>query len=80
MIILSQDKTNIFNFDNITQIFLGYIEENGECSINCETVKGEIEILGTYSSSKRAKEIFAEIIAFYTRNEDKNKVFRMLNT
>lgn len=33
--------------------------------------------LGTYKTEERAKEVLQQIIGFYIRTQDENKVFRM---
>lgn len=57
MIIVSQDKNKIINFDNIVHIF---ISDN---SISYGVMSGTgANDLGTYATEERAKEVLQEII------------------
>ena len=60
MIIVSQDKTEIINFNQIEEIYVSdkYISVNFGLSNN--------EVLATYSTEERAKEVLQEIIERYT--------------
>lgn len=61
MIIVSQDKDWIFNFDNATSI--GIDEENILKIIN---TAGKWNILGKYKTRERAKEVLQEIVQKYS--------------
>jgi hypothetical protein len=67
MIIVSQDKKKIINFDNLTQVYITHCEEdNTGYFIRFETVDSLYEDLGEYSTEDRAKEVLEEIIERYT--------------
>lgn len=67
MIIVSQDKKKIINFDNLTQVYITRCEEdNTGYFIRFETVDSLYEDLGEYSTEDRAKEVLEEIIERYT--------------
>lgn len=72
MIIVSQDKDKILNYNNITQIYIGYAENNKKRSIRCETLTDTHVVLGKYETEERAKEVLQEIIKIYEccRNKD----------
>ena len=62
MIIVSQDKQRIVNFDNITQIYITFCEEdNPYYWIRFETVDSLYENLGYYETEERAEEVLKEI-------------------
>jgi len=73
MIIVSQDKEDIINLDNIKMII---VDEN-IVGIDVNFAKADFYEIGSYESEERAKEVLQEIINFYIMNEFKNKVFRM---
>ena len=56
MIIVSQDKSEIINFDKVQDIYVSgrYISLNFELNNN--------EVVGTYETEERAKEVLQEII------------------
>lgn len=65
MIIVSQDKDKIFNFNNLTQLYITSMtiyEEGTEYEIRCETVDSLYDTIGTYKTEERAKEVLQEII------------------
>ena len=62
MIIVSQDKTKIVNFDNLTQIYITQDEEETATFIRYETVDSLYDDLGEYKTEERAKEVLQEII------------------
>lgn len=67
MIIVSQDKKRIVNFDNLTQVYITHCEEdNTGYFIRFETVDSLYEDLGEYATEERAKEVLQEIIERYT--------------
>ena len=64
MIIVSQDKDEIVNFDNIGKIYIDY--SNGNYEVSCTDIKGcYLTRLGEYKTEERAKEVLQEIIEFY---------------
>lgn len=65
MIIVSQDKTKIVNFDNLTQIYITQDEEEKSYFIRYETVDSLYDDLGEYKTEERAKEVLAEITEFW---------------
>lgn len=71
MIIVSQDKKTILNFDNVVSIYVirdAFSEEKGLKNYNIDySTNDEINIvIGTYATEKRAKEVLQEIIKSYT--------------
>lgn len=60
MIIVSQNKEEIVNFDNVANI---YVTE--ACSIVAPLINGGIVELGNYPSLDRAKEVLEEILEYY---------------
>jgi len=69
MIIVSQDKDKIFNFNNLTQIYITTDEEETEYEIRCETVDSLYDTLGVYETEERAKEVLQKIINIFTNEE-----------
>ncbi len=65
MIVLSQDKDKIVNFDNLTQVYITQDEEKSAYFIRFETVDSLYDDLGEYKTEKRAKEVLQEIISKY---------------
>ena len=64
MLILSQDKEKIINFDNVIQIYINtYANEYPD--ISCDTVELLNINLGDYKTLERAKEVLQEIIKEY---------------
>lgn len=63
MIIISQDKEKIINFNNITQIYI--TQDEGTYYIRYETVDSLYYDLGIYATEERAKEILLEIAHTY---------------
>lgn len=73
MIIVSQDKERIVNFNNIQDI---RIEEYGThiktkkiYKIFSGNFEGYVSLLGTYETKERAKEVLQEIIKEYKATE-----------
>lgn len=60
MIIVSQDRKKIFNFDNISII---HIMDNNKIWVDTEKTCNN---LGTYKTEERAKEVLQEIINKYS--------------
>ena len=65
MIIVSQDKTKIVNFDNLTQVYITQDEEETANFIRYESVDSLYEDLGEYKTEERAKEVLQEIVSKY---------------
>ena len=65
MIIVSQDKEKIVNFDNLTQVYITQDEEETAYFIRYETVDSLYDDLGEYKTEERAKEVLQEIISKY---------------
>ena len=65
MIIVSQDKTKIVNFDNLIQIYITQDEEETANFIRYESVDSLYDDLGEYKTEERAKEVLQEIIKSY---------------
>ena len=72
MIIISQDKCEIINFDNVFRL---YVEDwsNREIENNCFCIKAEVPsdnmmwtVLGEYKTEERAKEVLQEITRKYS--------------
>ena len=61
MIIVSQDKGKIINFDNMTQVYITFDEDDDDVCIRTETVDSLYEDLGYYKTEARAKEVLQEI-------------------
>lgn len=64
MIIVSQDKSRIFNFNNINEIYI-----DGERAIRCEKINETYEDLGIYKTKERAKEVLKEIVMLFKDEE-----------
>ena len=65
MIIVSQDKAEIVNFENVVTMRLGY---NGKHIVRAEN-KDKVCELGEYATEKRAKEVLQEIIKAYIESK-----------
>ena len=66
MVIVSQDKGKIINFDNMTQVYITFDEGDDDVYIRTETVDSLYEDLGYYKTEARAKEILQEIVEKYS--------------
>ena len=71
MVILSQDKQKIINFENLSEIYVTryssypYKNDEEECySLRSATPNGEYENLGKYATEERAKEVLLEIVTY----------------
>ena len=68
MIIVSQDKRKIINFNNVIDIIINKYANT--CSdITCCTLKDFEITLGEYDTEERAKEVLQEIIKAYIENK-----------
>lgn len=71
MIIVSQDKTKIINFENLIEIYITqdemylYQDDEEKYYLRREAVGGIYENLGKYDTEERAKEVLQEIIKAY---------------
>ena len=71
MIIVSQDKNVIINFDNITTIGSGTDYGTKKKIIICvNTLGGEHFSIGQYDTEERAKEVLQEIVNRYKNWEN----------
>lgn len=64
MIIVSQDKEQIINLDNVTRFFIeDFSEEGDDFGIGADTNSAESQCwdLGYYKTEERAKEVLQEI-------------------
>ena len=79
MIIVSQDKYNILNFDTTVNIGVEEITTlNDIVQISAQT-NGNTIILGKYETEERAKEILQEIVNKYRQyNLDNDKLVTLL--
>lgn len=74
MIIESQDKDGIINFDNVITIRLSIdFETKKRTIIYVDTVGDEHFSIAEYKTEERAKEVLQDIIGFYIRTEEKIK-------
>ena len=62
MIIVSQDKEEIINFDNITKI----AQKDGKIGISNKVFDSNYEEIGKYKTKERAEEVLQEIISKYS--------------
>lgn len=74
MIIVSQDKEKIINFENLVEIYINKDDEEEYYYLRCESVCGLYEDLGKYSTEERAKKVLRKMIQFKYVS---NKVFEM---
>ena len=73
MIIINQDKTEIFNFEEIFRLYVdNWSNEEFETEPNCFCIKSEkssdnmiYAFLGEYKTEERAKEVLQEIVSKY---------------
>lgn len=71
MIIVSQDKRIIHNFNNVNCIIIRKVEEI-YCIIlfdNTYDMKGDGDYIGIYKTEERAKEVLRSIVATYQANK-----------
>ncbi|MBQ9657630.1 MAG: hypothetical protein IJV31_02545 [Clostridia bacterium] len=80
MIIVSQDKTEIVNFDNVINV--QFLDIDGDYVISATAVVGTDDIyreLGYYKTEERAKEVLKDIVNKYKQfNFDKNQAVTIL--
>ena len=71
MIIVSQDKKNIINFERADLINIYKAEEEQVVAwFSCNESENNNVLLGTYATEKRAKEILEEIIKAIERKSE----------
>lgn len=75
MIIVSQDKYNILNFDTTVNIGIEEITTLSDIVQISAQTNGNTIILGKYKTEKKAKEILQEIINVISLKELKNKTY-----
>ena len=70
MIIVYQDKTGIINFDKVQNIYVSgrYVSLNFELNNN--------EVIGTYKTEERAKEVLREIVNTFGIREIRNSTYQ----
>lgn len=66
MIIVSQDKETIINFDKVTEI----AQEDGEIGVSNDLYSDNFQVIGIYETEERAKEIIQEIAQRYNNWEN----------
>ena len=70
MLIVSQDKDGIINFENITAIrLIVNLEDNKRNMIAIDTVNAERYTVAKYVTEKRAFEVLQEIVKTYVLTE-----------
>ncbi len=74
MLIISQDRKNIVNLENIVEIHVGVLiigEKNKSFDISYDGNSGNslFNILGNYATEERAKEVLQEIYTSYANME-----------
>lgn len=71
MIIVSQDKESIVNYENIEVLGIGNPLENNNAKfgIIANVISDNQYILGEYKTEKRAKEVLQEIINNYANSQ-----------
>lgn len=64
MIIVSQDKDNVINYDNVTSL---WIDDNVLDKTNTTFyINADDDFLGEYETEERAKEVLKEIVEKYS--------------
>ena len=75
MIIISQEKDAILNFDNVITIRTATdIESKKERLVAIDTIDGERYYIARYSTEERTKEVIADI---YMRISERKTVYEM---
>ena len=71
MIIVSQDKDFILNFQNVDVILIGnpLEDDEGKFKIIANTISDNECMLGKYPTGKRAKEVLKDLISRYEATE-----------
>lgn len=69
MIIVSQDETDLINFNNIVRLSVD-VNTNGEFLIEAHNFCDDFEtVIGVYGTKERAKEVLQEIRRTYKMSE-----------
>ncbi len=66
MLIISQDKTQIFNFDNINYLHMGKNLDN-DFAVEINYSDCNYNVIARYKTEERAKEVLQEIISEYKK-------------
>ena len=75
MIIISQNEKLIINNNNITSIYIEFVEyEKIKYRLTAEMVTSSEIILGEYKTEERSKEILQEIVRKYKLGTNKIKI------
>lgn len=71
MIIISQDKTIILNFENIEAVGIGNPLENnnGKFKILCDTTSDNQYTMAEYENEEKAKEVLQMIVGLYRKSQ-----------
>lgn len=70
MIIVSQDKRMIINFENIVGIVIRKNTNENIYQIQCKSENEKsCRIIGKYATEERAKEVLNSIVEFYSRED-----------
>lgn len=78
MLIVSQDKTRIINFDNIDNIKIEKTSINEtKYTIDIETTQNYFGNFASYDTKERAEGVFYGIIAFYKFHDEYDDVYEM---
>lgn len=83
MIIISQNRTEVFNFNGIYRLFIDkWFEENSSKELGCFYIRAEknngdvfCNILGEYKTEERAKEVLREIVNLFGIRKIENKSY-----
>lgn len=67
MIIISQERDTIINFDNTCAIRLYSV--NGITEVFVDTYLNDSDLIATYKTEERAKEVLEEIVSYYCRKD-----------
>lgn len=65
MIILSQNKMMLINFDNISGIVIRQNKQDDMWQLQCKASEENKRIIGKYKTEERAKEVLNEIMECY---------------
>ena len=78
MIIVSQNKNKIINFDNVNYLQVGKIVDN-EFSIEINYDDCNFIRIATYKTEERAEEVLQEIMQSYIYNEERKYCSRFFD-
>lgn len=77
MIILSQNKIMLINFDNISGIVIRKNTDENMWQLQCKANEENKRILGKYKTEERAKEVLNEIMENY-KNWEYTKMGKLI--